>query len=56
MDREVTIDRADLKGVKAIGLIATVKDEKTHSIVTLAYEPYIIHKEQMPYGVRLRPY
>jgi hypothetical protein len=52
-DREVTINKKDLKGVKSIGIIATVRDEKTHSIVTLAYEPYIIHRGVDRFGVRL---
>jgi hypothetical protein len=42
LKREVTVKMQDLSSFKALGLIAQIKDKDTHSIVTLAYEPYMI--------------
>lgn len=57
-DREVRINRNDLKGVKVLGILATVKDSKTQETVNLAYEPFVLQDAQKMrgFGVRLRGY
>lgn len=42
LDREVKLKRSDLATVKAIGVIAFIQDKKTHSTLSLAYEPYTV--------------
>ena len=51
-DREVRLKREDLKNVKALGIIAQVKDQKSKQLITLAYDPYVLEKHQL-FGLKL---
>ena len=53
-DREIELSPNDLKGLKVLGIIATVRDNSSRAITQLAYDPYVLHESR--YGVRLRGY
>jgi hypothetical protein len=44
-----------LKNVKVLGVIASIKDEKTHEVIQLAYQPYSLIPQEA-FGVKIKLY